>query len=141
MYPVGVKDASTEIPMKHIFATYKSSSYIFAVCCEATGKWLSAAYNPVGYYDEETVKKMRETLKKTEYQFYKVREEGDTLWVTRPVGYWLSDGRLVSPDYQGGERVKAYYGEKSELSGVRSINYITEGPFTFLPQEKDYKER
>jgi len=119
-----------------IIATLRSSTCIFEVKCEATGKWLSPAYNTYGYSGEEKKAEMRETLKKTEYQFHKVKEEYGTLWITPPVGFWLSDGRLVSPDYKGGERVKAYYGRKPEISEMgRSIHHIKVGPWTFLPSK------
>ncbi len=117
-----------------IVATLRSSTCIFEVRCEATGKWLSPAYNSYGYSNEEKKKEMRETLKKVEYQFHKVKEEYGTLWITPPVGFWLSDGRLVSPTCNEGERVKAYYGSKEEILSIgRKVTHITDGPFTFLP--------
>lgn len=117
-----------------IIATLRSSTCIFEVRCEATREWLSPAYNTYGYSNEEKKKEMRETLKKVEYQFHKVKEEYGTLWITPPVGFWLSDGRLVSPTYDGGARVKAYYGSKEEILNMgRKVNHIEDGSFTFLP--------
>ena len=79
---------------------------------------------------------MRETLKKAQYQFHKVKEEYGTLWITPPIGFWLSDGRLVSTSYQGGQRVKPYYGDKSEILNMnRTVDHIKDGAFTFLPKE------
>lgn len=131
-------DSKTETKIKvlsnPIVATLRSSAHIFEVLCEATGEWLSPAYNSQPYSNEEKKKEMRETLKKVEYKFHKVKEENGTLWITPPVGFWLSDGRLVSPYYDEGERVKTYYGTKEEiLSMGRRINHIKDGPFTFLP--------
>ena len=57
------------------------------------------------------------------------------LFITAPVGYWLKDGRLVSPDYIPEECAEAYYGEQSEIVGRRIISFITDGPFTFLPKK------
>lgn len=102
--------------------------------CEATGKWLTHAFNSYGYSIEENKKEMRETLKKVEYQFHKANEEYGTLWITPPVGFWLSDGRLVSPEYKEGKRVKAYYGGEEEILNMgRKIEHVLDGTFTFYP--------
>lgn len=121
-----------------IIATLRSSTCIFEVRCEVTGEWLSPAYNTFIYGPGKEQEEWRETLKKVEYQFYKVTENNNTLWITPPVGFWLKDGRLVSPKYEQGERVKAYYGTEAEIVGKRSISFIKDGIFTFLP-EKDFK--
>lgn len=128
---------ASELSPKHfatsIIATLRSSTCVFEVRCEVTGKWLSPAYNSFGYGPGKEQDEWRETLKKADYQFHKVREERDTLWITPPVGFWLKDGRLVSPEYQEGERAEAYYGTKAEIVGKRSIKFVKDGPFTFLP--------
>lgn len=98
-----------------ITARLVNSTCNFEVSCEATGKWLSIAYSSRGYSNEDKKKEMIENLKKVEYQFHKSEEEYGILWVTPPSGFWLSDGRLVSPCYEEGERVKAYYGSEEEI--------------------------
>lgn len=63
-----------------------------------------------------------------------MKEECGTLWIRPPIGFWLSDGRLVSPTYNEGERVKAYYGSKEEiLSMGQKVDHIKDGPSTALP--------
>jgi len=116
----------TEVPIlaNPIIATLQSSTCIFTVRCEATGEWLSSRWKTAERSGEEKKKQMRETLKKVEGQFYKVEEYSDNVRVTFPTGFWLSDGRLVSPHYKEGERVKAYFGSKEEiLSMGRKIEY------------------
>ncbi len=136
MNPLSKTETAVRVLANPIVATLQSSTCIFSVRCEATREWLSSAYNTYGYSDEDDKKEMSETLKKVEYQFHKVKESYGTLWITPPVGFWLSDGRLVSPDYNEGIRVKAYYGSKEEiLSMGRKVDHIIDGPFTFLPAE------
>ena len=50
-----------------------------------------------------------------------------------PVGFWLRDGRLVSPICHEGERAEAYHGTQEEILRRRSIQFILDGPDTFLP--------
>ncbi len=141
MNPLGLslidsKKETTQEALPPIIATLYGSGAIFRVRCEATGEWLDRAYGSLGYRTEEEKKIMRETIKKVEYQFHEVKEQFDILWVSLPVGFWLSDGRLVSPDYTLGERVKAYHGRKEEiLSMGRTIRYVKDGSWTFLPSE------
>ncbi|MGD2169262.1 MAG: hypothetical protein PVI40_03365 [Chlamydiota bacterium] len=120
-----------------IIATLRSSTCVFQVRCESTGKWISSAHNTFGWAPGEEQDAWREALKKTAYRFYKWKEdEKGNLWITPPVGYWLADGRLVSSACKEGERVEAYYGSKAEIVDRRIIRFITDGPFTFLPRKE-----
>lgn len=73
MNPLSAMDSKTKTTIKvlpnPIIATLRSSTHIFEVRCEATGKWLSPA--SYGYSNEEKKKEMRETLKKLSINFIK----------------------------------------------------------------------
>ncbi len=110
---------------KPIVAILQCATGILIVRCEATGQRLRGPSNRIyGYSNEEKKNEMIEAQRKVEDKFR--NDEGPLFGYTRPVGYWLSDGHLVSPSYQGGERVKPYYGTASEILNMkRKINYVT----------------
>lgn len=117
-----------------IVATFRYSNRVFEVRCEISGKWLTPGYKTFSYRAGPDQDRWRENLKRVEYQFYKAVETDNGLCITAPAGYWLKDGRLVSPDCIPEERAEAYYGEQSEIVCRRIISFITDGPSTFLPK-------
>lgn len=124
-----------------IIATLRSSSCIFEVKCD-TGEWITRAYNSAGFSPGKSQDAWRAILtippenRESRYRFYKMWEDGDKLWVVPPVGAWLKDGRLVPPEYNRDEQVKGYYGTKKEIVEMnRTVSFVLDGPFTFLPVE------
>ncbi|MBS0586233.1 MAG: hypothetical protein JSR76_08080 [Verrucomicrobia bacterium] len=120
-----------------IIATLRSSACIFDVRCEVTEKWMCRAYNTFGLGPGEKQDEWRKLLQKSDYQFHKVIEDGDWLSITPPIGFWLKDGRLVDVRCTEGERTEAYYGTKAEIVARRTILFVEDGPFTFLPSDED----
>jgi len=122
---------------KPIIATLRSSTCVFEVRCEDTNKWLTPAYNTFGWKSGKKQDEWKETLKTQPYRFHTAKEEYGTLWITPPVGFWLKDGRLVSPDYKDEAHIdKGYYGKRQEITDMgRTIRYVTDGPHTFLPTQ------
>jgi hypothetical protein len=108
-------------PITPIVATFRYSNRVFQVRCEISGEWLTPAYKTFSYRAGPDQDRLRENLKKIEYQFYKAVETDNGLCITAPAGYWLKDGRLVSPNYNPKERAEAYYGEQSEIVCRRII--------------------
>jgi len=122
-----------------IIATLRSSTCIFEVKCELTGKWISPAYSTFGYNinNEEKMKVWKPRSIMPEYKHYKFKTEGDIFWITPPIGFWLvDDGRLISAAAQETHKfsnVVGYYGQKDDVLARRTIKHILDGSFTFMP--------
>lgn len=128
-----VGDSKKYFKITPIIATLRSSTKIFEVKCEASGKWLTSAYISLSEYTDDDRKKVHEMIKKSEYLLSKIHS-GSLRWDSYPVGYWLSDGRLVSRYFTDGLRIEPYFGEIDEIVNKgREIQYTLDGEFAFFP--------
>lgn len=126
---------------KPVIATLRTRQRIFNVRCEYTGYWIRPSpYDSFTVSEKNEIERIKKIYDNDKHPFYILKEENGVLKVTRPLGYWLKDGRLVYNEYdQLKDRVKGFYGSKSEiLSMNRSVKYILDGSCTFLPDDEEF---
>jgi len=107
-----------------LIATYAPHRTTILVKCEGSGGWIPLM--PRSATDTTTLKiaEWAEKSHRFEYRFFKFHSSPDSMTVSMPAGYWLSDGRLVSTTYSEGKIASVFYGTKEELLSRRSVCFI-----------------
>lgn len=129
--------------------TLRGEYRVFDVKCQETKVWLGIPH----YSMKVDVKEFKGTAvgelynqvpldiyhKKPAYTKIRMIEVAVSVHTTfdEPVGFWLTDGRLVapSPSYFGTGLIDdVYYGNQSEIEKKgRELNWIEDGPNTYKP--------